>query len=259
MRRTEPGGGIRRHRVGRSLSVAVAAVALGSGLAACSAAPSAPSDSTDSVLMGHGAAHLPNTTASDWVTYADHVVVVSATAETEIAPTEEELARGEGVIGRTVDLKVEKVLWSRPDASRPAPAVWAYDAVGWQFSDGDTDNRLRMALAEQPRVEPGHWYVMALAWEDAVCSGEVAEPGQWRGLGEGSEVPFDGGVLGRGELEGRTVTPAPALVAEPGEDGSLEREVAGQGADALVRALREAVPQSPTFQARPQEPRDTCA
>ncbi|MFJ5850237.1 hypothetical protein [Streptomyces sp. NPDC092903] len=81
------------------------------------------------------------------------------------------------------------------------------------------------------------------------------ENAQWRGLGEGSEVPFDGGILGEGELEGRTITAARALTAEPGD--GLEDQVAGHGSDSLVQALKEATPQAlaKTLQTQPQ---DTC-
>ncbi|GAA2690420.1 hypothetical protein GCM10010400_64470 [Streptomyces aculeolatus] len=235
----------RRSRLTVLGAATAAAVALTAGLLAN--ARQSPADSPD-VLLGHGADHLPSSTASDWVTYADHVVAVTAAEESEIAPTAVELERGEGTIGRTVTLTVDKVLWSRPDAPRPAPDVWEYSATGWQFLDGDTGNRTKMALVDQPRVETGHRYVMAITWEEARCSpGDVPEPAQWRGLGEGSEVPFDNGILGRGELEGHVRSAARHRSAAHAADegATLEHQLAGRGEGALVEALNAATPRTP--------------
>jgi hypothetical protein len=50
------------------------------------------------VILGEAADHLPSTTAEDWVTYADHVVVVSAVAELPservVVPRLRRLSRG---------------------------------------------------------------------------------------------------------------------------------------------------------------------
>jgi hypothetical protein len=105
-----------------------AAIATIIGLAACGHSET-PTRAED-VLLGRGADHLPNRTASDWVTYADHVVVATATGEQEVAPTQQEVERGEGTFGRTVALRVDKVLWSRSDVPRPAPDTWVYNAMG---------------------------------------------------------------------------------------------------------------------------------
>jgi hypothetical protein len=58
-------------------------------------------------------------------------------------------------------------------------------------------------------VEVGHRYVMAMRWEEARCSADGEQTAsQWRGLGEGSEIPYDDDTLGRGESE-RLFTPPP--------------------------------------------------
>ena len=144
------------------------------------------------VLLGNGSDHLPSVTAADWVTYADHVIVVEAVSEEALQPTAAELERGEGVIGRIVSLTVEDVLWSREGAPKAAPATWEYSGLGWHFAEGDTAGAVEMALVDFPRVEVGHQYVMAIRWERALCEedGEYT-PAQWRGLGEGSEIPYD--------------------------------------------------------------------
>ncbi|WP_335990666.1 hypothetical protein [Glycomyces sp. MUSA5-2] len=223
------------------------AVAAATGIAvAALAAPAAQEQAApqEQVLLAHGSDHLPSTTATDWVTYADHVVVVEAVSETAIMPDQEELDRGEGIIGRTVTLAVDEVLWSREGAAQAAPETWEFSALGWHFRDGDVDGAVEMGLDGFPRVEVGHRYVMAIRWEEAVCTaGGDSLPAMWRGLGEGSEIPFDGGTLGNGESEG-TVQDAAAFATDQNAhvDVGVEEILVGEGADELVAALEDAKP-----------------
>jgi hypothetical protein len=237
-----------RIRVAAAAGVIAVASVTGIALAALAAPAADPEDPTaaasQEVLLGEGTDNLPSVTASDWVTYADHVIVVEAVSEASIAPGAEEIERGEGVIGRTVALTVEDVLWSRDGAPRAAPASWNYSALGWHFTDGDTADPVKLALSEFPRVEVGHQYVMAIRWQPALCDedGEYA-PAQWLGLGEGSEIPYDDGILGNGESEGAVQNAtAFAAAAEDEPDQGIEELLAGQSADAIVSALAEAVP-----------------
>jgi hypothetical protein len=238
---------ITRTRVAAAAGIIAVASVTGIALAAL-AAPAADPDRTaaasEEVLLGEGTDNLPSVTASDWVTYADHVIVVEAVSEASIPPSAEEIERGEGVIGRTVALTVEDVLWSREGAPRAAPASWNYSALGWHFTDGDTADPVKLALSEFPRVEVGHQYVMAIRWQAALCDedGEYA-PALWLGLGEGSEIPYDDGILGNGESEGTVQTAAAfAAAAEEEPDQGIEELLAGQGADAIVSALAAATP-----------------
>lgn len=178
----------------------------------------------------------PNTSAVDWVTYADHVVVV--TAERDREGSDAALPW----IDRKVDLRVDRVLWSRPGAARAVPGTVEWTASGW-FGD-DSGDRTRTAVEGAPRVEPGHSYVLALLWEEARCGeGDPRVPAAWRGLGSGGAIPFDGEVLGAGESEGRVRTAAEAREdADATAEGSLEGEVTGEGAEALTALLKAAVP-----------------
>src|SRR5699024_3067977 len=107
----------------------------------------------------------------------------------------------------TVTLRIDQVLWSSESAAQPAPETWTYGAIGSQFTSGDVEDPTPIALADRPRVEVGHSYVMAMRWEEARCSeGDETTPAQWRGLGEGSEIPYDDGMLGQGESEGSVQT-----------------------------------------------------
>nr|WP_152992337.1 hypothetical protein [Nonomuraea pusilla] len=229
-------------RVAAGLGTA-AAVAV-AGLAAADAADGPPQRERV-VALAHGDDRLPSTTATDWVTYADHVVVVSATSEQPVPPTRTDVERGEGLMGRKVGLEVQNVLWSRPDAARPAPEAWEYNATGWTFTDGNLDNPTVLAMEGRPRIEPGHRYILAIAWQGPRCAeGDAPEPGRWMGLGEGSELPFDGGVIGQGELQGevRTVAEARALAADAGPNAGLKEDMVGRGADDLAAALKAAAP-----------------
>ncbi|NEA34727.1 hypothetical protein G3I17_24160 [Streptomyces sp. SID13031] len=189
---------------------------------------------------------MPSGTAADWVTYADHVVVVKVVSEKALQPTQTETERGEGLIGRKVSLQVQKVLWSSKTAAQPAPKSWEYNATGWAFTGGKLEDPTPVALHERPRMETGHQYVIALAWDGPRCSPEeTPEAGRWMGLGEGSELPFDGGVIGAGENEGavQTVGEARTDAAEAGAVADLEDQLAGKTAADLVSSLKAATPE----------------
>jgi hypothetical protein len=232
------------------LGIAATAVA-GIGYATAGSTDQTAAGSADTttaqpaVVLGHGDDRLPSATAADWVTYADYVVVVSATSERALPPARTETERGEGVIGRKVGLEVKKVLWSRKGAAQPAPRSWEYNASGWVFSDGKPEDPAPFALEDRPRIESGHQYVLAITWEAPRCSpGDAPEPARWMGLGGGSELPFDGAVIGQGENEGQaqTVTEARTEAAAAGSVAELKDELAGQGASGLVARLTAATP-----------------
>ncbi|WBB59940.1 hypothetical protein O7599_31060 [Streptomyces sp. WMMC500] len=200
------------------------------------------SGGADEVVVAHASDRLPNRTASDWVTYADHVVVVTATAERELPADPEEVEAGQGYIPREVTLEVDDVVWSRAGAAESAPAPdFTWPAPGWTFrQDG---SRSPMALEDRPRVEVGHRYLMALTWRPAFTEEGETIPGQWRGLGENSTLPYDDGVIGRGESEGSEQAAAAAEHADEGEGGpSLKKEMTGRSATDLRAALDAAQP-----------------
>ncbi|MEO3806027.1 hypothetical protein [Nonomuraea sp. B1E8] len=195
------------------------------------------------VVLAHGSDRLPNHTASDWVTYADHAVVVTVKAERELAADQEELEAGQGYLPREVTLEVKDTLWSRDGAAKPAPVPeFAWSAAGWTFGE---KGRRPLAVEGRPRLELGHTYIMAIVWVPAFTDGGEAVPGRWRGLGESSVLPYDGGVIGDGELEGRIQSAAVTMDqrASEGPDGpSLEQAMTGKGAADLAAALDAARP-----------------
>jgi len=223
------------------LGVAAIAVA---GIGLATARSTEDASALPQVVLGDGDDRLPSATATDWVTYADHVVIVSATSERALPPSRTETERGEGLIGRKVGLEVKEVLWSRKGAAQPAPRSWEYNATGWVFSDGKLEDRQPLALRERPRIESGHQYVLAITWEGPRCSDDDApEPGRWMGLGEGSELPFDGDLIGQGENQGKLQTVAEArTAADAGSAVDLEDQLAGKGAIELAAELKATTP-----------------
>ncbi|NRQ33750.1 hypothetical protein HII36_18105 [Nonomuraea sp. NN258] len=217
---------------------ALGAVAM--AVTACAGTSSARED----LIIAHGSDRRPNQTASDWVTYADHVVAVTPTAATELDPGRAARERGEGLILRRLELRVDNVLWSRPGVAQPAPRSFPWLAHGWQFTEGDLAHRSKMAGEGAPRMELGHSYIMAIAWEPERCSPGDHVPAQWRGLGADSTLPYDAGVIGNGETEGRVQSAAEALAAAvpDGLAPSLEDQMTGRDANALTTALTTAQP-----------------
>ncbi|MFE1884953.1 hypothetical protein [Streptomyces diastatochromogenes] len=202
------------------------------------------------VILAEGNDRYPSRTAQDWVTYADHAVVVTALDDQAVEPDTSDPDNPEGDSGpimRKVTLRVDKVLWSKDKPAHAAPSTFAWDAFGWhQTEDGQ---RVEMSGAHEPRIEPGHTYVMALQWQAPRCpAGDEPIPGEWRGLGGESTIPYDHEVLGQGEFEGETQSGASAEEsALPSADPNyaLRDELAGEKADALAAKLSQTTPGTP--------------
>lgn len=144
-----------------------------------------------------------------------------------------------------VTLKVDELLWSRENAQKPAPTDFTHAAWGYVFTDGDPTKRTKWAIQDRPRVELGHRYILAIAWEPAACSfNDTPEPGRWRYLGRDATIPFDGGVIGTGEMSGspQDAEQGRAALRLGDPNRSLEDEMLGRSTDDLRRALAEATP-----------------
>ncbi|BFO21023.1 hypothetical protein SHKM778_74110 [Streptomyces sp. KM77-8] len=214
------------------------------------------------ILLAHGADRHPSETAADWVTYADHVVEVTPVTETRIEPDQEAVDRGEGLILRDVKLRVDRVLWSSEEATETAPQTFNWTAHGWMFGGGEDDDSsvvTEMAGEGEPRMELGHHYIMAIEWQEPRCGTDDGDiPGQWRGLGSGSSLPYDASTIGQGEFEGtvRSADAARAAAAEgAASDSTVLNEFTGGDASDLVDELTRAepVPEEPDPSAPPVE------
>jgi hypothetical protein len=232
----------RRNRiVGTAAAAACAVAAVGAFWAAqpdpaaqapAAAAP-AGDPTKDPVMFGHALEQVSNSTADDWATVADRVVVGTVKSEKLLPPTTAEAARGEGLLGRTVTIAVERTVWSRQGA--PAvPAQITLSAVGSTFSGGVNNNRRRLAYHDASRVETAHRYVFAIRYVPANCDEGQQTPARWAGIGSGGVIPFDTATLGTGEVEGAAKAVVPP--AENG-DGVLRAQMKGKAVNDLKTAL----------------------
>ena len=211
--------------------------------------PSTP-QAIEEVLPGSGRDRTASQTADDWVTYADHVMIVTVVRETRQEPSQEEIERGEGMIGRRVDIRVDRVLWSAPEVAQPAPRTLSWEAAGWAFNENSGMGTRKFALDNASRLEVGRTYIKAIQWIDDPCQSDP-EFGGWNGLGSGDTIPFDGGVMGAGEFEGRvqTLGEAKAGMKPDSPAAGIREQMIGMSVDALTTALTEASPRI----ARPSE------
>ncbi len=234
-------------RVVPAAVVAVAVAALMSGCAGTD--PPAPATSSaplpsrapaaGDVVLGEARDRTGSRTVGDWVTYADHLLIVTVTGEVRQAPGAAEVERDGGMIGRTVQLRVDDVLGSPPATPMAAPRNLALQAAGWMSGAGDAT--VKVALRGSARLEVGHTYVKAVEWADDLCSDDPAR-GTWEGLGSGDTIPFDAGVLGAGEFEGRVLTLDEAKRRWRDGSPSVRFAMAGASIDTLIATLRGASP-----------------
>lgn len=179
----------------------------------------------------------PSQTAKDWITHADHVAVVTATAERD--GDRREVAEGpvRAEIQRIVTLTVDDVPWS---AGRPRHALgkdFGMVAAGWS-EYRKSGRRVARTTGAAPRLEPGHTYLLALRW--------AAD--RWVVLGEGASVPFDDRTAGLGEWCGRVLSAEDFARGERfsrQDDNSLEEAILGKDERAVVRELKQAAREAP--------------
>jgi hypothetical protein len=191
------------------------------------------------MILAESSDRYPNVTASDWVTYGDHVVIATAMAEKELPLSGTSDEASEGVIDRDVTMQVDEVVWSAEDPRMEVPrGPFQWEAWGWAFQDGE---KIPMAGHDQPRVEVGNSYVMVLLWEEEIPDESSPVPARWVSLGADSVIPYENGEMGVGELEGiQRATPLKVPDTDP--DYSLEDEMAGERVVELARVLQSTEP-----------------
>lgn len=69
---------------------------------------------------------------------------------------------------------VDQVLWSTGSPKKEAPKTFRMQFMGWEFKDGDTSKRTKMAVEDQPRIEAGHSYLIAVSWMERTASSGTA-------------------------------------------------------------------------------------
>jgi hypothetical protein len=219
-------------RAGRLAAVGLMTVAILGGCGADVAQDDVAQNVVNTISVG-GCDRYPSSTPADWVTYADHVIVATATSE-RVLPLDKDVAEnGEGDVDRTVTLRPDEILWSAESPRQDAPTEsFEFAAFGWALRQDGT--RTPLARDGAPRLEVGHTYIIALSREPEVDDEPTPIPAHWVTLGGESMVPYDQETIGTGE--GAEVT-----ADDAGED-TVEHWLAGEHADALVTLLNSTEP-----------------
>lgn len=136
-----------------------------SALSSCSLAMHRDAAST-ALVIADGSDTFPSAETVDWVSYALHISVMRVISETEIPMSREETQRGEGLVGRNVTLRTERVLWLASKTASP-PTEITLRATGWIVHAG---KRKPFAMRGAPRLEVGRAYVMPLTQVDGEWS-----------------------------------------------------------------------------------------
>jgi hypothetical protein len=184
--------------VGGCLVVALTAIAVTHAMAP------PPHPARPSVIRADADALLPSTTATDWVTYGDHLVEATVTSEQALPASDEEIAASEGFIPRVIAIHIDKVLWSRTGAPA-APADFDTQLDGWDFHG---DERTPVRLEGEPMMAVGDTVVMPITHLDQTATVDTAG---WAPLSADSILPYDGSVLGgTGPDPGATASASPS-------------------------------------------------
>ncbi|CAI9386125.1 hypothetical protein MICABA_00197 [Microbacterium sp. T2.11-28] len=179
-------------------------------------------------MLSEGLDALPSETLTDWVSYADVVAVVRVGKESRGELTSDEEQAGEGLELRCVDLTIVDTLWTGPRGVAPDHEI-TVSPNAWVVSAGEKDRLL--VFAEASHMEIGHDYLVPLVRDDAF------DPA-WQALSITSVLPFDGAVVGQGEV----------LLDEAGAKAPLEelshatQSLWGAGREEVIRLLDSTPP-----------------
>lgn len=135
-------------------------------LAACSRTDGEPGGKSNDTVSVEAVRVVPMQSYTDWVSYADQVVLTSIKSEHEIPPSAQQVAIGEGQVGRILDVAVNEVIWSRSGASIAEGEVQLL-AEGWIFHG----ERRQKLVVDGRRLEVGNTYIMAIYRDDDDPSG----------------------------------------------------------------------------------------
>ncbi len=110
------------------------------------------------IIVGAANNKIPANSITDWVSYTDQVSVVTVVSEKRIPANSNDLARGEGLVGREVQLKIESNLWNRPNAPK-INGTFNTRVWGWVLNKG---REIPFTAEGNTRVEVGQSYVAPL-------------------------------------------------------------------------------------------------
>ena len=118
------------------------------------------SEPADRSSVGEGEAMFPADRVEDWVSYADQLSLVVVENDAEIPPPESVTSNGEGYIGRTATLRVERTLWTQNDVTAVEGSI-TFPVAGWILREGR--KKTDAAVAGGPRIEVGDRLLIPLA------------------------------------------------------------------------------------------------
>lgn len=108
---------------------------------------------------------VPLDTTVDWVTYGDHLVVMTVVGEKRTELTEVEKQRGEGTVEREITVRLESPLWTRPTLrkSLELPSTFSTGGGFWIVKNGEES---RVQIEDRPWLEVGQKFLALVAYID---------------------------------------------------------------------------------------------
>lgn len=221
----------------RSFSVLLAVLVASGSLAGCSASTPERSGAGESAWTSETAVNaaraeaseaLPSATLKDWVTYSDFVVSGTVVGERRVEPAEAEIASSSVAIAtRVVTVKINSTLWSAPGL-RTGPDQISFPVGGWLIQEGKEDKPFVQDSAVT--FVQGGEYLIPLTLEPTLSNSLVPLSGS-------APVPFDDGVVGKGEevFHGKE-----ALLAE--QRSSAWQRLWGLDSGEVTSVLRSVLP-----------------
>ncbi|MEV4784678.1 hypothetical protein AB0K53_04345 [Streptomyces tuirus] len=179
------------------------------------------------VVDAHVQVAYPLDTERDWVSYGDHVAVVHVENGSEKigAVPEDVKNKGEGHLDRTGRIVVDEVLYNRDGAPSLPDAFTAHlGGVWWDKDSGQQEFNLKGTS----RIEAGHKYIAVLVKDEDTDQYELAT--------YGGVLPFDGGAVGVGEVEGTTRSSISATETV----GEMDQKLKGKSSTDVKQVLKAA-------------------
>jgi len=170
---------------------------------------------------------LPGYELADWVSYADWVGELTVEAETVIPPDPEDVAIGEGLVGRRVTVKRGETIWANPERPSP-PESFSMGTWGWLLQ---RDAEMVEFDICAPRFEVGGRYIAAMT---------IFLPPAWAPLTGRSVLAVPGDAIAEQDI------------ADKGHD-EVAQMLAGKS-NAEIRAILDATAWHPAAQANAEMP-----
>lgn len=132
------------------------------------------------VVVASASTRWPADALRDWADFADQVSVLRVVSEKQLPPTEDVVATGEGLVGRSVTARIESTIWRNP-GSPAVDGVVTFTTWGWVAHDGQLTP---MVDSSSVRIEVGDRVLAPLL---------LAPEGAWAPLSPGSVIHLVGG------------------------------------------------------------------